>query len=254
MILFHRLTPFAILLLTLGLFVMLILAPKALWPFEIGAFLAVPLLLSRLLLFEVKRPAFWVFLGTPFVLLVSSLMYFMLLESDTGKWVLAITVTTALALYAENLFAFYHLPSTYQAYSLEYLTLVMYVMSAFLFTASANLGQLLWELPLWAPAIAIFAAVLFATMAVFWVSKIGFETGIPYAVIGALLMTELYVTLALLPTSALTNAAAFTICISTYFGLVRAQVLEKITAGVVRRYIALTVLLLFVIFGTATWI
>jgi hypothetical protein len=253
-ILLHRLTPFAIALLTALLFVMLITAPRAFLPFEILAFLLIPLLFSRLLLFEVRRPAFWVFLGTPFVLLVSALAFFLLLDPGTGKWFMAGVVTLSLALYAENVFAFYHLPSTYQAYSLEYLTLIMYVMSAFFFTSFAYMAQLFLELPLWTPAVAVFVAVLFATMAVFWVSKIGFETGIPYAVVGAILMTQMYVTLALLPTSFITNAAVFAVCLSTYFGLVRAQVLDKLTPNVVRRYVGLCFILLLLILGTATWV
>jgi len=253
-ILLHRFTPFAIALASAVLFLTLSVAPFSLYPVAIVAGVLVPVLLARLLLFEVKRPAFWVFLGTPFLLLVSSLMFFLLLESSEAKWILGGLVTIAIFLYAENLFAFYHLPSTYQAYALEYLTLMMYIGSAFFFTSSAYMAQLFLELPLWAPAILVFASVLFAMLAVFWVSKIGFETGIPYAVLGAILLTELYVTLAFLPISFIANAAAFSVCLSTYFGISRAHVLEKLTPIVTRRYLIFGLLLLAVIFGTATWI
>jgi hypothetical protein len=253
-ILLHRFTPFAIALASCVLFLTLSVAPFTLYPIAIVAGILIPLLFARLLLFEVKRPAFYVFLGTPFLLLLSSLMFFLLLESVEAKWVLGGIVTVALFLYAENLFAFYHLPSTYQAYSLEYLTLMMYIGSAFFFTSSAYMGQLFLELPLWVPAILVFASILYAMLAVFWVSKIGFETGIPYAVLGAILMTELYVSLAFLPVSFITNAAAFSVCLSTYFGLTRAHVLEKLTPTVTKRYLAFGLLLLAVIFGTATWI
>lgn len=214
----------------------------------------VPLLFARLLLFEFKRPAFWVFLGTPFLLLLSSLMFFLLQESNEAKWILGAIVTVSLFLYAENLFAFYHLPSTYQAYSLEYLTLMMYIGSAFFFTSSAYMAQLFLELPLWAPAILVFASVLFSMLAVFWVSKIGFETGVPYGVLGAVLLTQLYVALAFLPISFIANAAVFAVCLSTYFGLSRAYVLDKLTPVVTKRYLVFGVVLLVLIFGTATWI
>jgi len=253
-ILLHRFTPFAIVFASALLFFTLIFSPFTLWPIILLCTFLIPLLFARLLLFEFKRPAFWVFLGTPCLLLASSLMFFLLLESNTAKWALAVMVVAALFLYAENVFAFYHLPSTYQAYSLEYLTLMMYMGGAFFFTSSAYMAQLFLELPLWAPAVAVFVSVLFATTAVFWVSKIGFETGIPYAVTGAIVLTELYVVLAFLPTSFITNAAAFTICLSTYFGLTRAHVLEKLSTTVTRRYLAFGAVLLILIFGTATWI
>lgn len=253
MILLHRLTPVAIAVSAFTLYVVLICSPFVWWPVALAAFVLVPFFFGRLLLWEFKRPAFWVFLGTPCLLLVSSVMFFVLLESVPSKWILAAIVTVALTLYAENLFSFYHLPSTYQAYSLEYLTLMMYVSSAFFFTSSAYMAQLFLELPLFVPAIAVFVAVLFATMAVFWVSKIGFETGVPFALVGAALMTELYVAEAFLPTSFITNAAVFSICLSSYFGLVRAQVLEKLSRLVIRRYVVLSLVLVAMIFGTATW-
>ena len=166
---------------------------------------------------------------------------------------MAIGVTVALALYAENLFAFYHLPSSYQAYSLEFLSLMCYMVSAFFFTGSAYMAQLFLELPLWIPAIATFLIVLLATVAVFWVSKIGFETGILFAITGAIVMTQVYVALSMLPTSFVTHAAAFTVCWYVYLGVSRAHVLEKLTPGVVRRYAVIGCLLLVLIFGTATW-
>lgn len=254
MILLHRFTPFAIALASCVLFLTLSVAPFTLYPVAIVAGVLVPVLFARLLLFEVKRPAFWVFLGTPFLLLLSSVFFFLLLESTGAKWALGGIVTVALFLYAENLFAFYHLPSTYQAYSLEYLTLMMYIGSAFFFTSSAYMAQLFLELPLWVPSVLVFASVLFAMLAVFWVSKIGFETGIPYAILGAILMTELYVALAFLPVSFIANAAAFSVCLSTYFGITRAHVLEKLTPVVTKRYLAFGLLLIAIIFGTATWI
>jgi hypothetical protein len=252
-ILLHRLTPFAVCgLLILG-FGGLIFSPLSLKIVIAVCFGLVPILFGRLLLWEFRRPAFWVFLGTPCLLLISAVMFFLIVESTVGAWALAVAVTLAVSLYAENLFAFYHLPSMYQAYSLEYLSLMCYVTSAFFFTGSAYMAQLFLELPLWVPAITIFIIVLLATVAVFWVSKIGFETGVLFAITGAILMTEVYVALSMLPTSFVTQAAAFSVLWYVYLGLARAQVLEKITPVVIRRYVLLGSLLLAIIFGTASW-
>ena len=193
MILLHRLTPFVISLLSAAGFGLLMWDPLDLKFLAAACFLLIPILFARLLLWELRRPAFWVFLGTPSLLLLSSLMFFLIIESTLGAWVMLLSVTLALALYAENLFAFYHLPSSYQAYSLEFLSLMCYMVSAFFFTGSAYMAQLFLELPLWIPAIATFLIVLLATVAVFWVSKIGFETGILFAVTGAIIMTQVYI-------------------------------------------------------------
>ncbi len=254
MILLHRITPFVISLLSALGFGLLIWDPLHLKVAAVVCFILIPLLFGRLILWELRRPAFWVFLGTPSLLLLSALMFFLIIESQTGAWVMAITVTAALGLYAENLFAFYHLPSSYQAYSLEFLSLMCYMVSAFFFTGSAYMAQLFLELPLWIPAIATFLIVLLATVAVFWVSKIGFETGILFAVTGAVLMTEVYLSLSMLPTSFVTHAATFTVFWYVFLGISRAHVLEKLTPSVTRRYLAVGVVLLALIFGTATWI
>jgi hypothetical protein len=252
-ILLHRLTPFAIALLSLGGFGLLMWDPLDLKILAVVCFFIIPFLFARLLLWELRRPAFWVFLGTPCLLLLSAFMFFLIIESQMGLWALALTVSLALTLYAENLFAFYHLPSSYQAYSLEFLSLMCYMVSAFFFTSSSYMAQLFLELPLWIPALTTFLIVLLATVAVFCVSKIGFETGILFAVTGAVVMTEVYMSFSMLPTSFVTHAAAFTVCWYVYLGVSRAHVLEQLTPMVIRRYVAIWCLLLALIFGTATW-
>ncbi len=254
MILLHRITPFVIAASVFGGFAALTLAPLVWLPYAIVCFVLVPLLLGRLLLWEFRRPAFWVFLGTPSLLLISSIIFFLFLESDPAKWFLACVVTLAVALYAENLFTFYHMPSAYQAYALEYLSLVLYVGSGFFFTSGAYASQLFLLLPMWIPAIAVLVAVFLATIAVFWVSKVGFETGLVYAVAGAIVMAELYVALSTLPTSFVTNAATFSVFLYLFLVLSRAQVLDALNPKLAVRYIVSAFVLLMIILGTATWL
>lgn len=254
MILLHRITPFGIAAISLASFCALIVSPlfgmKAL---PVAALLMM-VLFGRLLLWEFRRPAFWVFLGTPLLLWLSSLIFFFFLEDPVSKWVVASTVTLGVALYAENLFTFYHLPHAYQAYALENLSLVLYVVSAFFFTSGAYGAGLFLSLPVWIPAAVVFLTVLLATAAVFWVSKIGFETGRPYAVVGAVLLTELYVIVAQFPTSFVTNAAIFALFMYTYLVLSRAYVLDRLTKASTIRYLLFAGVLLAVVFGSAQWL
>lgn len=254
MILLHRITPFTIAATSLVGFGSLIVAPfvgMKMIPFVV---VVMALFFARLLLWEFRRPAFWVFLGTPMLLWMSSLIFFFFLEDPVSKWVVATGVTLAVSLYAENLFTFYHLPSAYQAYALENLSLVVYVVSAFFFTSGAYGAGLFLLLPVWIPAIIVFIAVLLATVAVFWVSKIGFETGRPYAIVGAVLMAEMYVVLAQLPTSFVTNAAAFAIFMYGFLAVSRAYVLDRLTPKITTRYMVFMAVLLVVVFGSARWL
>lgn len=222
---------------------------KALLP--LGAILV--FFLSRLLLWEFRRPAFWVFLGTPMMLWLSSMVFFFFLEDPVSKWIIASTVSVVIALYAENCFTFYHMPSAYQAYALENLSMVVYVLSAFFFTSGAFGAQLFLLLPTWIPTLLVFFSVLFATTAVFWVSKIGFETGRPYAIVGAIVMAELYATLSMLPTSFVTNAALFSVLLYAFFIFARGNVLERVNRLVVFRQSGFVAVLFLIILLTARW-
>lgn len=256
MILLHRLTPFVVAAALAGGFAFLIVPPAHIaWAVAL-LFVVTPLLLGRLLLFDVRRPAFWVFLGVPLFCVAAAFFFFLFLESVTAKWILATTVVVVNGLYAENLFTFYHLPHAYQAYSLEYLSLVIAVISSFFFASGGYASSMFLQefAPIWVSAIVVFFATLFLTLAMFWVSKVGFETGRRYAFAAAVLMTELYAVLSFLPTSFVTNAAAFATLFYCYLGLMRAHVLERLSAKVVRRYAYSGVGLLLVIFVSAQWL
>lgn len=254
MILLHRITSFAVALTVAIGYLLLIFRPTE----SVGLFsvliVLLSLLLARLLKWEVKRFSFWVFFGTPMFFVLSSVFFFLFLEDDISKIALGLFVTFGAWLYAENIFAFYHLPSSYQPYALEYLSLVMYVASAFFFTSGSYGAQLFLLLPVWVPAIAVFWAVLFATVGVFWVSKVAQDQSVLFALSGAALLTEVYMMLALLPTSFIVNAAAFSVFLYLYLGLSRAHVLDKLSKQVLQRYLAVGAVLLLAILITAKWV
>lgn len=254
MILLHRLTSFAVAAVCAVGFLLIILWPELTGQAMLGLLVLIPLLFARLLTWDFKHFSFWIFLGTPFFYLVASLFLFIFLEGNLLKTFLAVVVTAGLWLYAENLFSFYHLPSTYQAYSLEYLSLVLYLVSSFFFTSGAYGVQIFLQLPAWVPALAVFWVTLFSTVGVFWVSKIGSEISARFAITGSIILTELYLVLAMLPTSFMTNAAIFTTALYLFLGLSRAHVLDKLTWVVLKRYLITGSLLLLVVFATSRWI
>lgn len=254
MILLHRITPFGIAAVSMAAFAALIVSPlfglKALIP----AAVIVACCFARLLLWDVRSPSFWVFLGTPMLLWCSSLIFFFFLEDPVSKWIVASVVTFAVALYAENLFTFYHLPRLYQAYALENLSLVLYVLSAFFFTSGAYGAQLFLLLPVWIPMVCVCIAVLLATMAVFWVSKIDFEIGVPYAMVGAVLFAECYGVLSTWSTSFVTNAAVFSVLLYAFLVLARANALDRLSAKMVVQLLGFVGVLLAMIIVSARWL
>lgn len=253
MILFYRLTPFAVLLLGAVGFTMLILAPFTWGIPALLCFVAVLMLFGRLLVWDVGRTGFWVFLGMPLFFLASSLAFFLLLESGTAKVLLATVVTLGLGLFAENLFAFYHLPRMYQAYSLEYLSLMLAVSGLFFTTSATYLAQIHLELPLWAAAPAVTLITFAVLVAVFWVSKMSWEAGRLYAGVGALFLTEVYIACAWLPTGYTTNAAVCAVCIAWYLGIMRAHAFQKMHMHLLLRHSVFAGVMLIVLFFTTPW-
>jgi hypothetical protein len=252
-ILLHRLTPFAIFFLSAGAFVMLTLSPFTWGIPALVCFGLVLVLFARLLVWDVRRTGFWVFLGMPLFILVSSLAFFLLLEHAGAKWMLGGVVTLSLTLFAENLFAFYHLPRAYQAYSLEYLSLMLAVGGLFFTTSATYLAQFFLEAPVWLMAIVI-AGITFATcVAVFWVSKMSWEAGRMYAGVGALLLTEVYVACAWLPTGYTTNAAVFAICTAWYLAIMRAHAFQKVHRQLLLRHTLFAGALILFLFFTTPW-
>ena len=253
MILLHRITPFAIAGLLAAGFSALTLAPFTWGIPAVVCFAIVPFLFGRLLLWDMRRPGFWVFLGVPTFFLLSSLAFFLLLEWDPGKWLLGGVVTLGLALFAENLFSFYHLPSAYQAYSLEYLSLMIAIAGMFFAASASYLGLFFLEFPLPAAAAVMFVILMAVHTAIFWVSKISWDTARFDALAGALIMTQMYVVFAWLPTGFTTNAAAFAVMCALYLSVMRAYALDKLTRNVFLRHSVFAAVLLLIIFVTAPW-
>ncbi|MFH1631705.1 MAG: hypothetical protein ABIA47_01610 [bacterium] len=254
MILLHRISTFALAAIIAAGFGVLIYYPDFFFHIIIIWAVVIFFLLARLLQWDFKNFSFWVFFGTPTFFLASSIFFFLFLEQEYAKFVLALIVTAGFWLYVESLFTFYHLPAAYQAYSLEYLSLVMYILSGFFFTSAAYGAQLFLQLPVWIPAIAVFLVSIFATVSVFWASKIGSRVGIRFALVVSIIISELYIALAMLPTSFLTNAAVFAIAMYLLLGLSRAHVLDKLSKRVLKHYLLIGIILLLMVFGTARWI
>jgi hypothetical protein len=252
-ILLHRLTPFAIALFGAAGFIMLITAPFTWGIPGLICFASILFLFGRLLVWDIKRTGFWVFLGMAFFLLISSLAFFLLLENDAAKWALGGVVTLGLTLFAENLFTFYHLPRAYQAYSLEYLSLMLAVGGLFFTTSATYLAQIFLEAPVWAMALLMALITFVVFVAVCWVSKMSWESGRMYAGVGALVLTEMYVACSWLPTGYTTNAAVFAVCAAWYLGVMRAHAFNKMHKHLLLRHSLFAGALFLLLFLTTPW-
>ncbi len=254
MILIHRLTPFGIgLIASLGFASLLAQWIPALASFAL-ALILISLLYARLLHFRVRTFQFWHFLGTPLLYLVSAFGMIFLFEQPLSSLVLAVASVLFLMLFAEYIFQYTHLPSQYQPYSIEYLTLLLNVLTIFFLSSVAYGLHLLIQTPLFLLSFFFFLLSFFILYGTLWVSKTDDARARPYALAGSILTTEFFVTLAFLPSGLYTNAAFITLFFYLFLGLTRAQVQHKLSSTVVKRYIGMAVILLLIILFSTDWL
>lgn len=254
MILLHRLTPFAIGIISALGFISLLNG----WVYpmlSLGlSIIFVGVFFARLLHWKVRTFQFWHFLGTPALYLVAAFGMIFLFEQPLTSTILAGISVLFLMLFAEYIFQFTHLPSQYQPFSIEYLTLLLNVLTIFFLSSVAFGLHLLVQTPLFLLSLSFFLFSLFILYGTLWVSKADDARAKPYALAGSILTTEFFVTLAFLPSGLYTNAALVTLFFYLFLGLTRAQVHHKLSATVVKRYVGVAIVLLVIILLSSDWL
>jgi len=257
MILLHRLTPTLIGLLMLVGFGVLPLVPRTLLPVSlvIGVTLIlVTLLFARLGEWKWRTFTFWYLLGAPVCFLASGFGMSLFLESFWPRFFVAACVVGLSWLFGENVFTFLHLPAKYRAYAIEYLSLIMNVLTVFLFAAT-GFGLILFiQTSVFFLMGICFGLAAFVICGTLWVSKIDHRLALLYGLTGAVLLTELFMALSYLPTGFYANAAWLTLMMYVYVGLMRAHLLEKMSFMVVRRYVLISGILAAFIAATTSWL
>ncbi|MDA1038272.1 MAG: hypothetical protein O2877_01120, partial [bacterium] len=251
MLVFNRLISWVLAILTVGSFVLVMKFPTAAIGI-IGVFLLLTAFFyTQLIELNKKTYDFWNFLLTPFLLMVSGSAFYLFLENTMDKYVLIGGLAFLSFIYAEHLFYFFHLPSRYRVYTLERLSIVFYVVTTFLLSSVLFGLLLLVNIPLWVVAPIFFLLSVFLTYSTLWVSKIDRERAFPYAIAGALLLTELFVAISFLPTGHMTSSALITVFLYVFLGFTRAHLLGRLTRTVLLRYLVFTAVVLLVILATA---
>lgn len=251
MILFYRITPFLLTIVSALGFASFVFR----WTHPIVSIvitsILVLLLLGRLVRWRWQEFNFWLFLGTGWIFLLASFAVLFLFENLWVSIFLSIFSSLLLALFTEFVFLYIHLPSQYQPFSLEYLTLLLNLLSVFFMSCLGFALRLLVQVPLFALAVPFFIMCLFLVYGTLWVTKAESSQSRLSAFLGAVLLTELFVSVTFLPTGFFTNATFMTIFSYVFFGLIRTVAIHKLSPIVVRRY-AITAICLFVIAGLSS--
>lgn len=255
MILLHRITPFAIGIVTaLGFVTVLTLRTHPI-SVMLVALCVVAALYVRLVGFAPRSFQFWMLCGTPFLFLLSSFGLLLFLESSLAQISLALVVSLFLFFFAEHVFSYVHVPVNYETYAIEHLSLVLNVASVF-FVSVVGFGTRVFLTafaPLWLLSLLFFAVSLFVVFGTLWASKVDVGQARLYALCGALLVTEVFATVTYLPTGFYTNAALIALTAYLFLGMARAHFVESLSPSTIKRYTVTGALILVAILGTSHW-
>lgn len=256
MIIFYRIIPFAIAAsVTLG-FGLLFTVRAHPFLVMLATIVLAAVLFARLVGFEPRTLRFWMLTSTPLVFLLSSFLLLLFLESPWASASLVVATVLLVFFFAEHVFAYTHLPATYQAYGIEYLSLVLNVCAVF-FLSTAGFGARLFyqgDAPLWQLSLLFFVASFFTVLSTFWASKVDVDRSLAYAFGGALFAAELFCTVTYLPTNFLTGGAFVALAVYLFLGLTRAHIMDTLTPRLAKQYALAGLVFSLIIFGTAQWV
>lgn len=254
MILLHRITPFVLGLVIATGFVLAINFPNLALQVIVGTLLISLLLSGRLAGWEGKSYQFWNFVLSPLLFVAAAFVLLLFLENTTEKTLLATVTSLGVFLYTEHIFNFLYTPTRYKTNSIEHLSLVMYVLTAF-YLSAACFGLILFvNVNLFLLAPVFFLLILFVVYSMLWISKIEHRRAFSYAIAGAIIATELFLAASFLPSGFYTNAALLAVFVYLFLGINRAHVLDKLNQKIFLRYAVLSSLMLLAVVGSAKWI
>ncbi len=254
MLLFHRLTPFAIGIIIVGAMTLTSFNPLiAPWLMPL-MLIAVFFLVARLGDFRWKEKDFWGLIAVPMLFVLGATALFILADDGSVRMALALTTAFLTSFYEEHFFRFVHLPAAYQAYGLQNTTGIISILTVFYLVASGYAVLSFIRLPL--PIVAAMMFVLFFAVSVsaFWMAKVPHDRSLVYALAGATIFTQLFVACSYLPTPFMTNGALLAVMYYMFVGLSRANVLAKLSRLVIRRYVGIGGIMLLALLVTAKWI
>lgn len=180
-------------------------------------------------------------------------IFFFFIESDGLKTLLNGIVSVLFLIYTQQIATFWHNPSQYKVYSLEYTSGIVNVLgSFFVFVSSFELFIFL-QTPLWILMVSIFFLTFLFSLQLFWTYKIEWSRGKIYLFFIPFLMTELFWVLHFLPTSFYTLGLFMTIQFYMMTHLSRWHLTSALERKVIRRYVAIAAGIVLIVGGSTPW-
>lgn len=209
--------------------------------------------------YSAKLPrSLWYIFISPALLILGASSYAFLIVHQFSRHALALGIAFLLWLFFETLFlnlvATEQQQASYAPHTLENVINYLSVLSIFFIsTACFGLTTLL-DIPRWITPFPIFIIAFFITNQIFLFANIASEQTRTIAIICALMFTELFLTISLLPFHLSVAGALLTLFWYEGVGLTRAFLLGPLTYKMLKRYLITGAILLALLFIPVRWI
>ncbi|MBI2459652.1 MAG: hypothetical protein HYV53_03825 [Parcubacteria group bacterium] len=223
---------------------------------------AVVILINLLIFFAVGRFSlasqvdreWWNYLILPAVMATAVIAYSVFLSSKFVIQLLLVLNSGFLYFYLRQIYYYLLNPSSYETFSLENISSYAGWFSFFLLSAAIYGLQSFLNLPIFFLALIMLAAAALIIYQIIWVNKIELKKGLPYLLVGCLILVELWWSISFLPFNYNISGLCLAICFYAVSGLIKNKLLDKLDAARVKMYLILGSVSLFLILFTAKWL
>ncbi|MFH1325994.1 MAG: hypothetical protein ABIH48_00815 [Candidatus Falkowbacteria bacterium] len=197
---------------------------------------------------------FWLLLTPPLVLIVFTTIFLLFLNYKYIQHGIALAVAIAIYYYLTYLYYFLRRITNYKPLSLEsassYFTVISYL---FLSIVSYGFINFL-NFKIWYLAIIFILLTFLSTYQFIWINKIGKRLTMFVSILISVLMIEFFWSISFFPISHFISGLALAIIYYVIINLSLLNFLEKIDKKVMRTYLSIGIICIFIILLSAKWL
>ncbi|MFH1171029.1 MAG: hypothetical protein V1778_00630 [bacterium] len=253
MILLRRILPFCSAVLLLVLFEIVFSHQGAFWYLlpVLAAVVVFPV--GVMFSWQGRHLVFWQQLISPMLLVGSGLFLLLFLSEKIFSHALIVVLVLLFWWYAENLFLYQFRNAHYQPYALEHISLYMNLLSVFFLFSSLYAARVFLNFSVvLLGGIAVVVSALFAIQFSLG-SKLPWGRSWPYLLVVAMVMLELFMAIAMLPTTYFVAGILLAVPYYLMMNIARHALRNTLRRSVLVRNIILGIIIFAVTFSTAPW-
>ncbi len=253
MILFNKFLSFISSLLIAVAFIVWLNNPDATFYIAGGLFLLHTITIYLLARFGQIRKSFFMFYFTPFFLLAGSYIFFLIIDNVVVQYLFAFSISIIYMLILKNIFSFVYQTKDYQPLALENIYSYVNLISLFLFYSGFYGFLLLLGWPIWLFVIFCFLITSFLFIRTLLTYKIEWKEGKLYVLIMAIIITESFYAISLLPSSYIFNGLILIVIYYLFMNLIKDYLKERLNFKDIKLYLTVAGVILLVSSLTTRW-